>query len=159
MLNIQVCGLGNSEAFFLKMNNKFIAIIIGTVVISFFTGFLAASQKPTEGFEIHSQDDLTTITNELTRGIANAKIFLNIADIAKMVGPDLDMDVITLFPNEMNGISTSHGNFTNYKHYTKYFENGTRVYTELDHNGKLLKEIRIYDVPEKTIMTIIKEND
>lgn len=138
------------------MNAKIIVIVSSLVVLAFFIGFVISVLQNHESLEIDSQNDLTQIVNNLTREISTSQKYLRIGDISTLVGPDHDMELITLFPNDMNGYSFGINNTTNSKKYSYEFENGTRIFKEINNNGTLLKEIKIFDVPEKMIVVLLK---
>lgn len=112
-------------------------------------------KKKHSTFNIETQDDLKEVLTEVSKEMMENKIFLELGDYYLLYTYD-DVNIIRLFPNDMNGFSSGKGTFPDGYSLHEDKKDGTRIWEEFSKNGTLLKSIKIYDEPEKEILILLK---
>ena len=140
-----------------NMNKKYLLIIVGfgIVLISLNLSYIISSEKVSV-FNINSYDDLENMTMSLSDAMWEAKIFLEMNDIHRLVSSDSEVDLIRFYPNKLDGYSGGKGTWDGGYSLNHEWQNGTRIWQEFSNNGTLLKSINIHDEPEREILIILK---
>jgi len=81
---------------------------------------------------------------------------LTFDEIVSLVGPDREVELIRLYPNDVVGHSGGKGTFPGGYTLHSDLANGTRTYNKFLDDGTLLKSIRINDDREKEILILLK---
>lgn len=77
-------------------------------------------------------------------------------NVIDLVSDDREIDLLRFFPNKMDGTGSGGSTWDDGYSLSHEWLNGTRTYEEFSNNGTLLKSIKIYDEPEKTILIMMK---
>ena len=128
------------------MNQKFIAALTITLIVS---ASMNAMFIISPEIEIWDKDSPAT-------GIWTSSVHFEIDDIVGLVGPDRDMNLIRLHPNDVSGYSGGKTTWPDKYALHRDTADGTRTYEVFSNNGTLLKSIKIYDDREKDILIILK---
>jgi len=133
-----------------------IGIVLGIVIVYFLVGDNFTNNK----INIESQDDLKKILVAITNEMMDSKINLDHSDIIHLLGPNRDVDIIIVFPNDMQSNHTGpYGDSLDYDTVYQKFTNGTRIFQATNDNGDILRQIMINDQPEKVFIMIMMDDD
>jgi len=143
------------------MNQKILAGLMMAVIVlvSIHLTVVLSNEmdvKKLEEFKLDSDQDLKLVAASLAIRMWEEQIFLEMEDIHRLVTSDREIDLIRLFPNDMNGQSGGKGTWDDGYSLNSDLPDGTRTWEEFSKNGTLLKSIKIYDEPEKEILIILK---
>ncbi|MCE2499044.1 MAG: hypothetical protein J4F28_08710 [Nitrosopumilaceae archaeon] len=141
------------------MKYKLFLILALVAVLAYSLGFAASEIDKSYVMNLETQEDLSKIVDILYDEMIESGIVLTNHDIDLLVAPDRNADVLIITPNDMKKYHRGpFGSFGTYDNFYIFLENGIRIYTEVSHNGDVLKNIKINDVPEKRITMIIKDD-